>query len=161
MTRPRSLSDPSSPSSPPTTLTSYTSPSNTHATRKTLNTLPSLPSRLYTGEEVSSHTTLSSIEDDLIYLALDENRHEASSQPHRHRPGIVRDSNTPSVTSVSDDEDVVIEVDEEVKTWMGKGKGKAVDSGSRTGQGLAATLPHEVLVHVRPLAYGHTKDLGR
>lgn len=94
-------------------------------------------------ERAPSQTTLSSLDDDFSSIAIGQPLFRSRANERY----ATRHSNTPSVTSVSDDEDAVLEIDEDVKSWVDKGKGKAVD-GVGKGEGLAATLPHEVLVHV-------------
>ena len=57
---------------------------------------------------------------------------------------------------MSDDEDVAVEIDDDVKDWVDKGKGRAVDRRAGAGkEGVAATLPHEVIVHVSCSSSGH------
>ncbi|WWD22868.1 hypothetical protein CI109_107363 [Kwoniella shandongensis] len=88
-------------------------------------------------------------------------------------------SATPSVTSVSDDEDgdqdrAIVQVDEEAKEWLdkkrresmsrvrehkGKGKGKMrLDEGEGDGSGIAGSLPPEILIHIFRLLH-NPRDL--
>lgn len=111
--------------------------------------------------EIENERRLSLTQASLAQLSLSQRppRYLSSMPTYPSRP----QSNTPSITSVSDDEGNDTEVmedslnDETMISWIRKGKGRSTLQNSQeadlfsdagTGDGMAGTLPPEILVNV-------------